>query len=121
MRDDLPLPAALKVRRQVRSKLHDIRAYIEDQRGNDPEDTTGWKVLEEIFANLFFIRRYPWSGKQVRDLSKNYRQRRVAASHLIYYYVNDEANKVSVIDIRHKSQQPLKPSTLRKYKGEIPD
>jgi hypothetical protein len=113
--------ALVKPRRQVQEKLVEIRQYIDDQRGNDPQDDTGLKVLKEILLNLFRIEILPWSGRQVRGMSKNYRQRRVAESYLLYYYVNDPGTEVYLIDLRHVSQRPLKPSTLRKYKGEIED
>ena len=77
-------PARLFVRKQVREKLAQIKAYIDEQRGNDPDDKTGWKVLLEIFHDIGYIRRWPWIGRQTLHLDENYRQRRVAKTYQIY-------------------------------------
>jgi hypothetical protein len=117
---DVPL-ARVKTRPQVRQKLLDIKAYIDEQRGNDPDDQTGWKVLQRIFHDLFYIRRWPYSSPQVVGLSHHYRKRRVGGSYMLYYFFDDTSTTLYVIELRHKSQRPLKPNTIRKYKRDIPE
>jgi plasmid stabilization system protein ParE len=117
--DERPL-ACVKSRRQVAERLREIKAYIDDQRGNDPNNETGWRELERIFRDLFFC-----AGGcmpvQVPGLSEHYRKRRVGSRYMVYYYVDEAENTMYLIELRHGSQKPLKPSTIRKYKGEIPD
>jgi hypothetical protein len=116
---DRPL-AHVVSRRQVRERLLEIKAYIDQQRGNDPDDQTGWKVLERIFHDLFYLRRWPYIGQQIQGMSEHYRKRRVGDRHILYYFVDEEHNVIYLIDLRHGSQKPLKPSTIKKYKSEIP-
>jgi|GEM_PF-2131404 len=113
-------PLAIKTRRQVRERLLEIKSYIDDQRGNDPDDLTGWRVLQRIFHDLFFIRRWPYSSPQVQGLSEHYRKRRVGGNYTLYYFVSETENTLYIIELRHSSQKPLKPSTIRKYKSDIP-
>jgi len=115
-----PPPRRLKARRQVRGKLAQIKAYIDEQRGNDPDDNTGWRVLLEIFHDIGYIRVWPWTGRHTSHLSESYRQRRTASTYLLYYWIDETENAIYLIDLRHGSQKPLKPSTIKKYKGEIP-
>lgn len=112
--------ALLRSRPQVHGKLIEIRAYIDEQRGNDPDDLTGWKVLQSIFHDLFYLRRWPWTGRQIAGMNRHYRQRRTGGNYLLYYYFDELENTLFLIDLRHGSQRPLKPNTIRKYKGEIP-
>ena len=118
--DDAPLARVLS-RPQMRQKLLDIKAYIDEQRGNDPDDTTGWKVLQRIFRDLFYIRHWPFTSPQIQGMSYHYRKRRVGSSYMLYYFVDEVENKIYLIDLRHGSQRPLKPSTIRKYKRDIPE
>jgi len=55
----------------------------------------------------------------VRELSHHYRKRRVGGSYMLYYFFDDDSNTVYVIELRHKSQKPLKPGTIKKYKRDI--
>lgn len=112
-------PADVKARRQVRDRIHEIRAYIDEARGNTPDDDTGFKVVQHIFKDLYFIRQWPYTGRQVTGMAENWRQRRVGGNYLVYYYVADQGRLIYLIDLRHGSQKPLKPNTIRKYKGEI--
>ncbi len=116
--DTRPL-ARLKSRPQVRNRLAEIKAYIDEQRGNDPEDLTGWKVLQRIFHDLFEIRRWPYISPQIQGMSYLYRKRRVGSSYMLYYFVDEAANTIFLIDLRHGSRRPLKPSTIRKYKEAV--
>jgi hypothetical protein len=52
-------------------------------------------------------------------MDENYRQQRVANRYMIYYYVVDPNALIYLIELRHTSQKPLKPDTLKKYKREV--
>lgn len=120
--DDEPqqLPAVY-LRPQIEEKINQIRAYIDEQRGNDPDDQAGLRVQQQIIHDLYYIRRWAWTGKQVPNMSRFYRQRRTGGgNYLVYYYIDEENNAILFIDLRHSSQHRLAPSTLRKYKSEIP-
>lgn len=114
-----PPPYQMRYRNQLRDKLAQIKEYIDERRGNDPDDTTGWRVLLQIFHDLGFIRQWPYTGRQTPNLSQAWRQRRVANSYLVYYYVDEPNRTIFLIDLRHGNQKPLKPSTIKKYKSEI--
>jgi hypothetical protein len=119
--DKPPSPALVLVRRQVREQIRAIRSYIDEQRGNDPQDDTGRRAQKAILDDLVYLRQWPWTGKVIPGMARNWRQRRAGNAYIVYYYVVDDSAKIYLIDLRHPSQRPLKPSTIRKYKAEIPD
>ncbi len=105
-------------RGRVRDKIGEIKAYIDEHNGNDPENTTGWKVVLKVFDEIERIRRWPWASPHVENLEENYRKQR-AGNYMIYYYVVDPKSLIYIIELRHTSQKPLQPSTLKKYKREV--
>ena len=113
--------AQVRTRPQVEERLVEIKGYIDDQRGNDPDDLTGWKVLERIFHDLFHLRRWPYSHPPIPGMSHHYRKCRIGGRYMLYYFIDDAENVIYLIDLRHGSQRPLKPNTIRKYKRDIPE
>ncbi len=110
--------AKLKTRKQVREKIRQIKIYIDEQRGNDPEDMTGFKVVQHILEDLNLLRYWPKAGRRTKGLEDKYRQRAVGPGYIAYYYIVDPEKLVYLIDLRHGSQKSLKPATLRKYKSD---
>jgi len=117
--DTLP-PYRVRFRSQVRERVFEIKAYIDEQRGNDPNDDTGWRVLLEVMHDLTRVQRWPWTGRVIPEMSEAWRQYRLGKTYLLSYYVDEPAHTLYLIDLRHSSQRRLRPGTIRKYKGEIP-
>lgn len=115
-----PLPRVY-LRPQIEEKINKIREYIDGKRGNDPDDQAGLRVQQQIIHDLYYIRRWAWTGKQVPTMSRFYRQKRTGGgNYLLYYYIDEENDAIIFIDLRHGSQRRLAPSTLRKYKAQTP-
>jgi hypothetical protein len=113
-----PPAVRLELRTKVREKLVEIKSYVDEQHGNDPEDTTGLKTVQKLLEGLGVIRQYPWLGSRIKDLGENFRQYRIG-KYMFSYYVVDPKALILVIELRHTSQKPLVPATLRKYKREM--
>jgi plasmid stabilization system protein ParE len=116
---DKPPLARVLVRQEVQERISTIRTSIDKHRGENPQDDTGRRVQRSIINDLVYLRHWPWTGTIITGMGYNWRQRRVGTHYIIYYYVTDDGAKIYLIELRHTSQRPLKPSTIRKYKGEI--
>jgi hypothetical protein len=118
--DDMaqPLPRVY-LRPQIEEKINKIREFIDEQRGNDLTDQVGLRIQQEIIHDLYYIRRWAWTGKQVPTMNRFYRQKRTGGgTYLLYYYIDEERNTIIFLDLRHGRQRSPAPSTLRKYKAQ---
>ena len=77
--------------------MDEIKAYIDDAHGNDPDDRTSLNVLRDVFEALFIIRQFLWASRQVQSAPKNYRQQRIANTYIVCYYVSNDGRAVSVV------------------------
>lgn len=111
-------PAEIKFHPRIGELISDIAERINHQTGNT---TTSETVLQKIFADIFYIQDWPWIGTIVKKMEKNWRQHRVGNNYILYYFVTNDGTKIYALNLRHVSQKPLQPSTLKRYKKEIPD
>ncbi len=84
---------------RVAEKVADIKAYIDEQRGNIPEDTVGLKVALKVLVDINTIRQWPWFAPQAQGLGENYRQLKVGNRYILYYYVEDPKTLIYLLDL----------------------